>query len=127
MPLAIVLAALIFLQSSQPGPLGDLGVWNLILSSIGHVVVFAALTALLWWALEPVTDRALLIAITIAVLYGVSDEVHQSFVAARTATVVDVGFDALGAGLAALLIVNRRPRRAGSADDEPTEPALSAR
>ena len=121
-PIAIGLAAAIFFQSSQPGVLGDLGALNLILSSIGHVVMFGALTALLWWALDPVTDRALLIAVAVAVLYGVSDEIHQSYIAARTATVVDVGFDVLGAAIAAFLITRRSGHTAG-ATAPPARPA----
>ena len=37
------------------------------------------------------------------VLYASSDEFHQRFVAGRHSTIVDVGIDSLGAGLALLL------------------------
>ena len=110
-PFALALMALIFLQSSQPGVLGDLGVFNLILSSVAHVLMFGLLATVLWWVLKPVSGGALLIAVVVAGLYGVSDEIHQSFVATRTASVADVGFDFLGAALAALLI--RRSRSTG--------------
>jgi hypothetical protein len=110
-PFALALMGLIFLQSSQPGVLGDLGVFNLILSSVAHVLMFGLLAAVLWWVLKPVSGWALLIAVVVAGLYGVSDEIHQSFVATRTASVADVGFDFLGAALAALLI--RRSRSTG--------------
>ena len=110
-PFALALMALIFLQSSQAGVLGDLGVFNLILSSAAHMLMFGLLTAVLWWMLRPVTGRALLIAVVLAALYGVSDEIHQSFVATRTASFADIGFDVLGAALAALLI--RRSRSPG--------------
>ena len=124
-PAAVGLMALIFIQSSRPGVLGDLGVFNLILSSAAHVAMFGALAAILWWVLRPVADRALLIAVGIAALYGASDEIHQAYVATRTASLADVGFDLLGAGIAALLI-----RRSGShrgdgsrQESEPRPPA----
>jgi len=55
-------------------------------------------------------------ALAITVAYGVGDELHQSFVPGRSASLHDVGFDALGA-LGALLVaavismVWRRARR----------------
>ena len=44
------------------------------------------------------------------VLYAISDELHQSFVAGRHGTPVDVAIDALGVGLAVLawVVVTRR-------------------
>ena len=35
----------------------------------------------------------------LAILYAASDEFHQSFVAGRGATLMDVGIDSIGAGL----------------------------
>ena len=84
-PLAIGLMALIFAQSATAGLVGDLGVLSIVLSNLGHAVTFGLLAALLWWALRPVTGRALPIAVAVALLYGISDEIHQSFVAARDA------------------------------------------
>ena len=40
-------------------------------------------------------------AAAFAVLYGITDEFHQSFVAGRNASLLDVGFDALGSIMAA--------------------------
>jgi VanZ family protein len=107
--------ALIFIQSSQPGLVEDLGIWTVILSNVGHAVMFGSMAALLWWALRPVTDLALPIAVGVALLYGISDEVHQAFVAARTASIADFGLDALGISVAALLI---RSPRSGGTDSE---------
>ena len=38
----------------------------------------------------------------LAILYACTDEFHQSFVAGRGSTVIDVGIDALGSGFALL-------------------------
>jgi len=45
-------------------------------------------------------SRATAIALAVAVMYAASDEFHQSFVAARTSSIYDVGIDSLGAALA---------------------------
>jgi VanZ family protein len=56
----------------------------------------------------------------VAVLYGVSDEIHQSFVPDRTGRPSDVLIDAIGAAIgvalavALLSAIERRRRRAGS-------------
>lgn len=72
-------------------------------SVLGHLGAYAILALLLAWALlagarPPLT--ALAIAWFVAVLYGVSDEIHQSFVPNRHPDVFDVLTDAAGAALA---------------------------
>lgn len=53
----------------------------------------------------------------IAVLYGVSDELHQAFVPNRDSSALDVGFDAVGAAIGAtvawLSTKRGRPLRGG--------------
>ena len=44
------------------------------------------------------------IAWTLTVLYAMSDEWHQTMVAGRTGTIMDVGIDSLGAALSGLLL-----------------------
>lgn len=73
-------------------------------SALAHVFVYAVLALLLIvWAVRAFPSRpaaALMSAVWLtAVLYGISDEWHQSFVPGRHATAVDVGFDAVGAAL----------------------------
>ncbi|MCX6031937.1 MAG: VanZ family protein [Chloroflexi bacterium] len=68
---------------------------------VAHLVIYATL-ALLWERALRGTGvrRPALWAFAIAVLYGLSDEFHQSFVPGRTATVFDAATDAVAAGLA---------------------------
>jgi VanZ family protein len=47
-------------------------------------------------------------AILIAILYGVTDEIHQRFVPPRQMDPMDLGADALGATLAAGALYARR-------------------
>ncbi len=46
---------------------------------------------------------AVLLAFSVAVLYALTDETHQLFVASRTASLVDCGIDSVGAAAAVLL------------------------
>jgi VanZ family protein len=69
---------------------------------LGHLGAYALLGGLLLFALSrrsrPRAVQATL-AWGIAVLYGVTDEVHQAFVPNRTGRIDDLVVDAIGAGL----------------------------
>ena len=95
--------AVIFVLSAQPDLSTGLGFWDLVLRKLAHACVFAALTLLWLRALGPLTDRALPAAVTISLLYAVSDEYHQTFVPGRHGSPIDVGVDAIGIGVAVLL------------------------
>jgi hypothetical protein len=106
--LPVALMALIFLLSAQPDLSTGLGFWDLLLRKLAHACVFGALTLLWLRALGPLTVRALLGAVTISLLYAVSDEYHQTFVTGRHGSLVDVGVDAIGIGAAVLLVRSER-------------------
>lgn len=114
-------AALIFLLSAQPGlRVSDDPSVDQPIRHVAHVVVYAVLAmvllrALSWGAARPWTRRHVLLAVLLAVLYGVSDEVHQTYVPQRTGHLVDVGWDLLGAVAGVLvlrLLAGRWSRRA---------------
>jgi VanZ family protein len=68
-----------------------------------HVVEFGVL-ALLWyralgWAESGWRRRAALAAFLLAVGFAGVDEAHQTVETSRTGTLVDVGWDSLGAGM----------------------------
>lgn len=94
----------IFFLSAQPdlpGPPGS--VLDTLLKKTGHFVVYATLTILWYRALSRggLADRtALGLAFAIAVLYGLSDEYHQSFVPGRHPSLSDALIDAMGAATA---------------------------
>ena len=91
--------ALIFALSATPDLSTGLGGWDLVLRKIAHVTIFA----MLWLTLARATDWRRPVATTIVtLLYAGSDEWHQTFVAGRHGTPVDVAIDAIGMGLAAL-------------------------
>ncbi len=92
--------ALIFFLSGQ-STLPDLtGGWPEIQDIVGHFAAYGVL-ALLWrWALAGAgVRRAGLWAFVAAVLYGISDEFHQSFVPGRHPDLFDILTDAAGAAV----------------------------
>ena len=64
------------------------------------VLAVLCLMGLTGWRWRRVAGASLLAAFVIAVVYGVSDEFHQSFVPGRSPDVADVVADAAGAALA---------------------------
>jgi VanZ family protein len=127
--LVIVWMAVIFWFSSQTRievPVAfELGLGS-ISRKLGHVAVYAVLTILVAWALPPSRYR-LVIAVAFAVLYGLTDELHQSFRPPREARLLDVGIDAIGALLGAAVfrgVHGRSPRRgAGGVPQHTQDPS----
>ena len=108
----ICYAAGIFYLSSRP--------WSGLpafpyLDKVVHLGLYGGLGSLCAWSLSasmPLPRRTLfLIALGIAVLYGLSDEVHQMYVPGRSAEMGDLAADALGGALGAFLalVLVRRP------------------
>jgi VanZ family protein len=104
---AVAWAGLIFAFSAQANLrfVPDEGL-DFVIRKLGHMAVFGVLALLLWRALAMTTAlrRPWLWALALTVLYAITDEFHQSFVAGRSASMRDVGIDAAGA-LAAVAIV----------------------
>ncbi len=107
-------AALIFIGSSFPNPPGASGgEWRYDLAHMVEYAVLGALAFLVVRSFRPSWPAMVVMvaAWTLAVLYGMSDEFHQSFVPNRDANWLDVGFDALGAGLGIGLVRGIRAGR----------------
>jgi VanZ family protein len=109
----VVWAMLIFAFSSVPSLSTDLGTWDTILRKLAHVAEFGVLGALLLRA-----TRRPAVAVALAGLYAISDEVHQLFVEGRHGSTMDVGIDTLGA-LAGVLVWQQLTQRRGSRPDLP--------
>lgn len=94
-------AAFIFFLSDQPGlPQVLPSALQQAVTVVAHLVEYAVLAALLLRAVRPphsLPSGGLWLAVwAIAVLYGISDEWHQSFVPHRSAGADDVVVDAVG-------------------------------
>lgn len=89
------LSALHGTQVPLPGALGELG----------HFAGYTVLGTLTCLALDVKggARRAIALSIIIGSAYGISDELHQSFVPGRTPDVFDWGVDTLGTAAGAIL------------------------
>lgn len=118
-----LLCAGIFLESSFAIPdFGqDWSFWDGIhADKIAHAIMFGMLSFLICRAFNSLTvwrkkrTALVIIGVLLATLYGLSDEVHQSFVVVRTADPADLMADFFGAVLGALLFIrlfSKRPFR----------------
>lgn len=109
----VVWMALIFLASSRPVPAAV----SRVPDWIPHTVEYAVLAILACRAMAgglqaPVAPAVAAGAVAFAGLYGVSDELHQSFVPGRTAEAADLVKDLAGAVLGAFACAI--PRRDGA-------------
>lgn len=84
-----------------------------------HALLYAGLAAVMTRALAGgrlagVTAKVATTAVVVSALYGVSDEIHQSFVPLRQSDSMDVVADTVGAAIAAgVLFAVARVRAAG--------------
>jgi len=94
--------ALIFWLSSMSNT-GLPSAWG----SPAHFTSYAVLGALCVLTLGPAVsvERAIGLAVLISSAYGVTDEIHQSFVPGRVPDVADWGFDSLGALAGAVAVI----------------------
>ena len=88
----VLWAGVIFGLSAIPSLSSGLGTWDEVLRKAAHMTEYAILGALLLRA-----TRRPGIALGLAALYAISDEVHQHFVEGRHAAALDVLIDATGA------------------------------
>ena len=96
----ILYMALIFWLSSRPSP-DQIRLIPIIAGlKLVHVIEYGILYFLFWWALVNTTSynwiQIFMIAFSLTVLYGMSDEFHQLFVASRTSRFMDVVADGVG-------------------------------
>src|SRR5450759_5068282 len=107
-------AGVIFAFSAQPNLrfVPDAGV-DFLVRKAGHMGVFGILALLLWRAVGATTAlrRPWAWALAVTILYAITDELHQGFVAGRHPSPVDVGIDAAGALVAVVVVGVVRVKR----------------
>ncbi len=99
--LVIIWMGVIYFWSSIPSLNSGWGIWDFILRKIAHMTEFAILTALLIRAVRPTwgglsIKRMAWLAALGALLYAISDEIHQTMVVGREGTIKDVAIDGIG-------------------------------
>jgi VanZ family protein len=98
----------IFAFSSLPASrIPYFGEFDVLFKKGGHAIGYALLAVAYYWALPPrlASGYRAVLAVTMALLFALSDEFHQSFVEGRTSTLRDVAIDTAGATLATFLAI----------------------
>ena len=101
----------IFALSSQPQFPQPFGWSAFLMSVVAHLLLYGTLAVLLLIGLKHRSRprrSTYLLAVVIAVGYGVTDEIHQSFVPGRDASLFDLVVNATGAAVAAFVWSQRR-------------------
>jgi hypothetical protein len=98
----LVLMAVIFWLSAQPGLNSGFGVWDTVLRKLAHMVEFGLLW-FLWWRALGYGSPLPSVAITLA--YAATDELHQTLVPDRAGSPFDWAIDAAGVGLAGITVL----------------------
>jgi VanZ family protein len=116
----VVWCVAIWTLSSKSDPEDFVGVSFKLNDKVAHGIAYAAGGFLAAWAAgSPVRRlRTLCVAIVFCALWGVSDEIHQSFVPGRESSGLDVAADvvggAVGAALAVRLLLGRSRPASGT-------------
>lgn len=74
-----------------------------------HILVYTLLGSTAWYALPPCWRQdhpraAAILVVVCCLLYGITDEWHQSFIPGRLASAADVAADTVGGALAVLAV-----------------------
>lgn len=97
----IAYLGLIFYLSSQSKPL-DMDMDFKGIDKVLHIGEYAAAAFLLCYSLiKSGVKKVFILAFIFSVLYGISDEIHQSFVPNRTADLFDILADVIGSFIGA--------------------------
>ena len=117
----ITLMALLFYASAQPhydAPPGTTDIYmsgsmpilvdyslNTLIKKSAHVITYGLLAGLIMRALVahriPLREASIL-ALVLALSYAITDEIHQAYVYGRHSSVLDIGFDYIGAATVTL-------------------------
>ncbi len=101
----------IFYFSSIPHLSSGLGVWDLFLRKIAHLIEYGILAFLLTRAFWNTGNLSLsdlcAWSLRLSIFYALTDELHQSFVPGRKNSIYDLFIDSLGAVIIVFLIISR--------------------
>lgn len=111
---AVIMMILIFIASGTPGDeMPVFGAIDFIVKKGGHMIGYAMLAVACYLAAYRTNRnrvRSSVLSLCLAVTYAASDEYHQSFIPGRSAQVMDVGIDSVGA-IAGITLMNFEIKR----------------
>jgi VanZ family protein len=105
-------AGLIFFLSDQGNlPSMNISTFDFIFKKSAHIFVYSVLYFLIFYGVQQVISKkyapkAWYLPLIICICYAISDEVHQSIVPGRNATLRDISYDTLGASIVMLKKLN---------------------
>ena len=101
-PVVVLMAAIFVVSGSSSPPRLPASVSDVAAHAIAYAVLGAAMLRAVSGAdSSRITVGGVLLAVALTVAYGLTDEVHQSFVPGRTPELRDLAADALGAAAGA--------------------------
>ncbi|KKT85324.1 MAG: VanZ family protein [Parcubacteria group bacterium GW2011_GWA1_Parcubacteria_45_10] len=110
----ILWAALIFFFSSEALPPASRIYWrDFVVKKSAHIVEYAVFATLLFRAFinsGMERKKAAIYTLVLAMLYGITDEFHQSFTPGREPRIRDWIFDTIGAGFASYYLWKLLPK-----------------
>ena len=103
-PVAAVMAVIFLLSASSSLPRLPASVSDVTAHAVAYAVLCVAMLRAVTGA-DPsrVTAGGVLLAVALTIAYGLTDEIHQSFVPGRTPELRDLAADAVGAAAGAAL------------------------
>lgn len=108
-PALLVMAAIFAFSSLPSADIPKFDIWDTFVKKGGHMAGYALLAGAYARGLEG-RPKALWLAWIFAVIYALTDELHQTFVPGRHGSLLDVLIDATGAGLGLLALTWVRNR-----------------
>ncbi len=122
---AIIVASLLFLVSSlPPTSVPSLGIrgGDFLAHTIAYAIFGFTLAAIFAYDDKNSANIRILVPILLGVLYGITDEYHQSFVSGRQSTVSDIIANGLGVALGVYACINfaKLCRGLGTVKDDST-------
>ena len=106
-PALVIMGIIFFASSRTASQIPFFGQYDVLYKKGGHAIGYALLGIAYFFALPPRLSSGyrFSIALLMVILFGLSDEFHQSFVEGRTSSMRDVVIDTAGAAFALLIAV----------------------
>jgi len=101
LPPIVWMGIIFFLSSRQRIGISEIYIYNFVFFKTLHMIEYAMLFFMLFRAIHKTFNKlsqthALILAMILALLYGITDEFHQTFVPTREGSIRDVGIDSIG-------------------------------